>query len=308
MTPGQIVCAVLVQLLFGYQYVVIKIGVAEFPPFFFLALRFVAIAMLLIPFVPRPTRREIGPIIAISVFVGGLNFGLFYTGLGLGTGTMTAVAYQFTGPFIILLAWPLLGDRPSTRTTFGVLLAFGGVVVAAAGAHGSTNLIAALLVACAALAFAAGNVLTKRYGPFASLTLMAWMSLFTVPQVLLASWSLEHGQLASLVTADVRGWMMLTYTVVLSGIVGFGLWFWLIARCSIGRVGPFNLLQPVFAAVSSVLFLGERLTATLVVGGLIGLVGVAVTQLKPKAKPGASRTLASAAADHLARSAHPPAS
>ena len=68
----------LVQLLFGYQYVVIKIGVAEFPPFFFLALRFVAIAMLLIPFVPRPTRREIGPIAAISVFVGGLNFGLFY--------------------------------------------------------------------------------------------------------------------------------------------------------------------------------------------------------------------------------------
>jgi O-acetylserine/cysteine efflux transporter len=128
-TPGQIVCAVLVQLLFGYQYVVIKIGVAEFPPLFFLALRFVAIAMLLIPFVPRPTRREIGPIIAISVFVGGLIFGLFYIGLGLGTGTMTAVAYQFTGLFIILLAWPLLGDRPSLRTTFGVLLAFGGVVV-----------------------------------------------------------------------------------------------------------------------------------------------------------------------------------
>jgi hypothetical protein len=125
---------------------------------------------------------------------------------------------------------------------------------------------------------------------------------------MLASWILEHGQLKSLVTADVRGWIMLTYTVVVSGIVGFGLWFWLIARCSIGRVGPFNLLQPVFAAASSVLFLGERLTAPLVVGGLIGLVGVAVIQLKPKASPGASRTLASAAADHLACSAHPPAS
>jgi hypothetical protein len=34
---------------------------------------------------------------------------------------------------------------------FGVLLTFGGVVVAAAGTHGSTNVIAALLVACAAL-------------------------------------------------------------------------------------------------------------------------------------------------------------
>ena len=134
------------------------------------------------------------------------------------------------------------------------------------------------------------------------------MSLFTVPQVLLASWSLEHGQLASQVTADVRGWMMLTYTVVLSGIVGFGLWFWLIARCSIGRVGPFNLLQPVFAAVSSVLFLGERLTATLVVGGLIGLVGVAVTQLKPKSQARRISLAGTATRIIWPRSAHPPAS
>ena len=115
MTPMQIVCAVLVQLIWGYQYVVFKMGVAEFPPLFFLALRFVAIALLLIPFVPRPTRREVGPIIAISVFLSGLNFGLFYTGLALGTGTMTAVAYQLASPFIILLAWPMLGDRPSLR-------------------------------------------------------------------------------------------------------------------------------------------------------------------------------------------------
>ena len=307
MTPMQIVCAVLVPLIWGYQYVVFKMGAAEFPPLFFLALRFIAIALLLIPFVPRPTRREIGPIIAISVFLSGLNFGLFYTGLALGTGTMTALAYQLASPLIILLAWPMLGDRPSLRTTFGVLLALGGVVVAAAGTHGSTNLNAALLVACAALAFAVGNVLTKRYGPFAPLTLMAWMSLFTVPQVMLASSIFEHGQLASLATADVRGWTILAYTVVLGGIGGFGLWFWLIARCSIGRVAPFGLLQPVFAAASSVLFLGERLTAPLVVGGLISLVGVAATQLKPKARPRACRMQANAATDHLASSAHPPA-
>jgi O-acetylserine/cysteine efflux transporter len=136
---------------------------------------------------------------------------------------------------------------------------------------------------------------------------MAWMSLFTVPQVMLASSIFEHGQLASLATADVRGWAILAYTVVLGGIGGFGLWFWLIARCSIGRVAPFGLLQPVFAAASSVLFLGERLTAPLVVGGLISLVGVAATQLKPKARPRACRMQANAATDHLASSAHPPA-
>ena len=49
MSPIQIVCAVAVPLLWGYQFVAIKVGVMEFPPLFFLALRFLAIALLLIP-------------------------------------------------------------------------------------------------------------------------------------------------------------------------------------------------------------------------------------------------------------------
>ena len=160
MSAIQIVCAVAVPLLWGYQFVAIKVGVTEFPPLFFLALRFLAIALLLIPFVKRPTRQQCGPLAAISVFLGGLNFGLFYVGLGLGSGSMSAVAF-----------------------------------------------------------------------------------------------------------------------------VGFGLWFWLIARCSMGRVAPFGLLLPVFAVISSVLFLGDRMTPKLIVGGLLAISGVAITQVRPSARP-----------------------
>ena len=77
MSAIQIVCAVAVPLLWGYQFVAIKVGVTEFPPLFFLALRFLAIALLLVPFVKRPTRQQLGPVAAISLFLGGLNFGLF---------------------------------------------------------------------------------------------------------------------------------------------------------------------------------------------------------------------------------------
>jgi len=269
-------------LLWGYQFVAIKLGLAEFPPLFFLGLRFLAIALLLIPFVAKPTRKQLGPILAISVFLSALNFGLFYIGLGLGTGTMTAVAYQLATPFIILLSWPMLNERPSLRTVFGVLLAFVGVVAASGGI--SANGTATVLVAASAFAYAIGNVLTKRYGPFDSLMLVAWMSLFTVPQVMGASFVLEHGQLASFVMADAYGWLALVYTVLIGGVLGFGLWFWLIARCSMGRVAPFGLLMPVFATMSSVLFLGDHLTPMLVIGGMIALVGVAVTQARPPAR------------------------
>ncbi len=281
----QIACAVLVPLLWGYQFVAIKVGVAQFPPLFFLGLRFLAIALLLIPFVRRPTRHELGPIAVISVFLGGLHFGFFYVGMELGSGSMSAVAYQLATPFTVLLAWPLLAERPSLVTSAGVLLAFGGVVVLAAGPGLSENALPILLVVGAAFAFAVANVLTKRHGPFDPLMLTGWSSLFTVPQVMLMSLLLEYGQLASLVTADGRGWLALAYTIFIGGIVGFGLWFWLIARCTIARVAPFALLLPVFALISSILFLGDRMTPTLALGALLAISGVAITQVRPAARP-----------------------
>jgi O-acetylserine/cysteine efflux transporter len=272
-------------LLWGYQFVAIKVGVTEFPPLFFLALRFLVIALLLVPFVERPTHRQFRAIVAISVFLGGLNFGLFYVGLGLGSGSMSAVAYQLATPFTVLLAWPLLAERPSLTTSAGVVLAFVGVVVLAAGLGLSANALPLLLVVGAAFAFAVSNVLTKRYGPFDPLMLMGWSSLLTVPQVMLMSLFLEHGQLASLITADEHGWLALAYTIFIGGIVGFGLWFWLIARCSMARVAPFGLLLPVFALISSVLFLGDRMTPKLIVGGLLAISGVAITQMRPAVRP-----------------------
>src|SRR6201992_1368303 len=267
----QIACAVTVPLLWGYQFVAIKLGVIEFPPLCFLALVFLAIALLLVPFVERPTRQQFGPIAAISLFLGGLNFGLFYVGLGLGSGSLSAVAYQLTTPFTVLLAWPLLAERPSLSTSAGVMLAFIGVVVLAAGPGLSANALPLLLVIGAAFAFAVSNVLTKRYGPFDPLMLMGWSSLLTVPQVMLMSLLLEHGQLASLITADEHGWLALAYTIFIGGIVVFSLWFWLIARCAMNRVAPFGLLLPVFALISSALFLGERVTPKLIVGALLAI-------------------------------------
>src|SRR5260221_13652010 len=142
----QIACGVLVPLLWGYQFVAIKVGVVQFPPLFFLGLRFLAIALLLIPFVRRPARQEFGPIAVISVFLGGLNFGLFYVGMGLGSGSMSAVPYQLATPFTVLLAGPPLAERPCLTTSARVGLAFVGVVVLAAGPGLSVSALPLLLV------------------------------------------------------------------------------------------------------------------------------------------------------------------
>ena len=75
--------------------------------------------------------------------------------------------------------------------------------------------------------------------------------------------------------------MALAYAIFIGGIVGFGLWFWLIARCTMARVAQFALLLPVFA----VLFLSDRMTPTLAIGALLAISGVAITQVRPIARP-----------------------
>ena len=47
----------------------------------------------------------------------------------------------------------------------------------------------------------------------------------------------------------------------------FGLWFRLIAHCTMARVAPFALLSGC-ALISSVLFRSDRLTPTLAIGAL----------------------------------------
>jgi O-acetylserine/cysteine efflux transporter len=70
-------------------------------------------------------------------------------------------------------------------------------------------------------------------------------------------------------------------------VAGWGLWFWLIARCSMTRLAPFALLQIVFAVGAGVVFLGERLTPSLVVGAVVCIIGVAISQSRPAARPDA---------------------
>ncbi len=278
MAPLEILCAVLVPFLWGMQYAVIKAGLAVFPPLFFVGLRFAVVAALLLPFVGRPTGRELRLFLLISIFIGGLNFGLVFIGLTKAPASVTGIANQLWTPLTLLLAWPLLGERPSLRAILGVAIAFGGVTVAIVDPTVAVPIVPTLFIVGSAAALATGSVLSKRYGPFDPMKLMAWMSLFTVPQVLIVSAFVEKGQLLALSSATPSAWLALSYTIFLGGIAGFGLWFWLVSRRSLARVAPYTLLQSPFAIAAGVLFKHEPLTPALVAGALICIAGVAITQ------------------------------
>jgi O-acetylserine/cysteine efflux transporter len=270
--------ALLVPVLWGLQFVTAKVGVAAIPPLLFGGLRFAAVALLLLPFAGRPSLRELRAAALISLFLGGLAFGLYFPGLQRGSASLSAVVVQLLTPFTVLLAWPVVGERPSARVMLGICTAFAGVVMALLHRGHAMPMVAVLLVMGSAAAQGLGTVLVKRLGPFPPMRLLAWMALFAAPQLLAASLLLEQGQVAALRQAPVMAWLSLAYASVFGTIIAFGLWFWLIARCSLTRVAPFALLQTVVAVAASVLLLDEPVTLSLVAGALVCMAGVALTQ------------------------------
>ncbi|MBB5507646.1 DMT family transporter [Paraburkholderia atlantica] len=273
-----IAAALLVPLLWGFQFAVVKAGLTVLPPLFFAGLRFAVIAAILIPFVARIRGPEIWPIFLISCFMGGVNFACSYIGLTQSPAGIAGIANQLWTPFTLMLAWPMLGEKSSARMVIGVGLALCGVVLSIADPGLKISAIPTLFLIASAFGLAMGNVLARKFGPFDPVRLFAWVSFFTAFQLLGLSMIVEGGQIEALQRASSSEWLAFAFTVILGGIAAFTIWFWLIARFSMARVAPYALLQSFFAIGAGVAFRHEPITPTLILGAIICVSGVALSQ------------------------------
>ena len=93
--------ALLVMAIWGFNFVVAKWGMAEFPPMFIMCLRFIVVAAVLVPFAPFP-RGRLMQIFLLSLVLGIIHFPLMFNGLlGLDAAT-TSIVGQAQVPFASL--------------------------------------------------------------------------------------------------------------------------------------------------------------------------------------------------------------
>jgi O-acetylserine/cysteine efflux transporter len=264
-----------VMAVWGINFPVAKIAVAQVPPVFLVALRYAIVAALLLPFVPRP-RGRIAAIAAASVTMGALHFGLMFTALTMIEGSVAALAIQTQVAFSVMLAAVVFRDPLGWRRALGMALAFGGVFLIAGDGDHLANPGPLLLVIASAVAWAVGNVQIKLLKDVDILAVNAWITLLAAPQLLLFSLLVEDGQIAALAAADWRVWAALTYQVLLASIFGYSTWYWLTQRYDVNQVVPLTLLIPIFGVLASVMLLGETLSPLMLLGGAVTIAGVAI--------------------------------
>lgn len=272
-----------VVLLWGLNFLAIRVGLDHFPPFFFAALRFAVLAVPALLFVPRPAVRTRW-ILLYGTGFGILQFAFLFTAMRVGMPTgLASLVLQSSAPFTVLLGTLLLGERMRPMQIAGIAVAVTGMAVIGWDRLAHATLLPVLLTLAGGLGWAFGNIGARMAGTETPgvnpLHLMLWTT--AIPPVpLLALSALAEGPttgvraLAEAFTpAGLPALAALAYIAVLATVVGTGLWTYLLGRYPAGLVAPFSLLVPIVGIAAAWTFLGETPAPLSLIGGVVVLAG-----------------------------------
>lgn len=276
-----ILAALIVALCWGGNYSATKFALMEFSPFLLLCLRFGGVALVLAPLALReklPNLRDMG-IIGLTLIV--IQFACIFSGMHMGLSiTSTIIATQLGVPFACIMAAIFFKDFLGPWRSFGLAIAFVGVVIVAGTPNAAQHWGAFLFVVLGALAWSSANLYLKSINAPSSVALLFWPSLMSLIAFLPLTLLLESGQLHAIREAALHGWMGILYGIFLSSIVGYGLWNWLITTHPVSQVMPYGLLMPIFGISFGAAIFGETMTLQILLGAAMTIAGVGIISLR----------------------------
>ena len=276
MKTRELLLALLVPLTWALGFTVAKAALDEFPPLLLMSMRFFIAGLILVWFVPIP-RHCLKDLFWISLVGSTVQYGLTFTGLSMIDASLGGIIVQLEVPFSVLLAVIIFRERPGLLRIIGMTVSFIGIALIAGKPSLSDQLEGILLTASGALVWAIGQIMYKRISSqIDGLTGIAWIGVIAAPQMLIGSMIFETGQVDALMNASWVGWASVVYLGLIMTVVGYGIWFTVLARNPVSHVMPVLLVLPVFTVLFSVLLLGERPSLEVLLGGVTILAGVSL--------------------------------
>lgn len=277
-TRGRIWSAlVLVYVVWGSTYLAIAVTVETIPPLLSAGARFLLAGVLL-----YPLAAWIGPSRPSAIH---WRSGLIVGGLLVGANGILSIGEQTvpsgvaslviaTVPFWMVLGTTVFfGVRASRAEWVGLAVGFGGVVVLLGGPIGEADPLHTLIVLAASIAWAGGSILSPRL-PFPSGNLLAVSIQMIMGGALMLGIGLGTGELSELGVVSTESILAFAYLVVISSMIVFPAYIWLLGAAPTSLVSTYAYVNPVIAVVLGTVLRNEPLDLRIVGGG--GLILAAV--------------------------------
>ncbi|MDX1722687.1 MAG: EamA family transporter [Pseudomonas sp.] len=278
MSPKDLLLALVVIIVWGMNFVVIKVGLDDMPPMLLGALRFMLAAFPAILFIKRPQIPLRWLLLyGLTISLGQFAFLFYAMSVGMPAG-LASLVLQSQAFFTLLFAALFLGERLRVANLFGLLVAAGGLLLIGLQGDRLMTMAGFALTIGAASMWALGNIVTRKLGKVNLVGLVVWGSLVPPLPFLALSWFLEGPEVieAALRGINLNSILVLIYLAFGATILGYGLWSRLLSRYPASQVAPFSLLVPVVGLTSSALLLDERLGPLQVLGALLVMLGLLI--------------------------------
>lgn len=272
----------IVAILWGINFIAIKLGLTNMPPLFLATIRFTVLCIPAIFFIPKP------PVpwkwlIALGLTLNVGQFAFLFMGVKLGMPAgLSSLVHQSQVFFTLMVASWMLREKWERHHILGLIIAFCGMTLVGSQQGGSMTAIGFWLTLVAAASWGTGNVIIRRatHGvpPFSMLSLVIWAGAVAILPLGILSYFIE-GVSAWSVAVESFNWVTvgsIIYLAYVASLIGYGLWGGLLSRYPAAVVAPFSLLVPVVGMSSAYLFLNETLNLFQVTGALIVMVGLVI--------------------------------
>jgi drug/metabolite transporter (DMT)-like permease len=271
----------LLSVLWGYNWVVMKYALLDAGPFQLGAMRTFLGSLCLMGVLlalKKPLRPQEVPTVMLLGILQTCGFtGLIIWALVHGGAGKTAVL-TYTMPFwVMVLAWPLLGEKIRGLQWVAVLSSLLGLVLIFDPLHVGGDLFSMSLAVIAGVFWALAVILAKKLHHRAPnldlISLTAWQMFFgSLPLVALAFWVD-----APPIEWTPRLFAAIGFNAILCNALAWLLWLYALQRLAAGVASMTSMMSPLIGVLAAWIQLGEEPSRSEIVG--MALIGVALIMI-----------------------------
>jgi O-acetylserine/cysteine efflux transporter len=272
----QILLALIVPITWGLGFTLAKIGMEQFSALLIMSIRF-GIAGLVLVWFTKPPWGYMREIFVVALIGSTIQYGLTYNGLKGIDASTAAILVQLEGPILALMGTILLKEKLGLTRALGMGFAFLGVFIIAGEPRLDGHIDSVILLVAGSTVWAVAQIMISRLKGLSGITILAWVAIMATPQMLIASLIIEDGQWQAITTASLVDWSIIFYLAFIMTVVGYSVWYHLLSSVDVSKVSPFLMLLPITSIIAGMVLLDEKLTLSMIIGGLMIMTGVAST-------------------------------
>lgn len=280
MTAKDLLLGLFIIFAWGFNFVVIRLGLDAMTPMMLGGVRFLLLAVVGCFFFARPKT----PLKWWIAYALTLNFGQFaflFSAMifGMPAG-LASLVLQSQAIFTLLFSVLLLKEVVRPYQVLAIAVACGGLaIIGADGEDTSMTVIGFALTLAGASSWALGNIATKaiiQKGYQADLSLIVWSAWFAALPFFISSFFVDSPSVmwSNIVEINWSTLAILIYLTLVATLGGYGLWSYLMSRYSAGTVAPLSLGVPVVGLTSAAVVLGESISHQQWLGISVVLIGL----------------------------------